>query len=95
MGKRDKRICKASGLKSWDGKKVREFIKCYECDKHLCIYTRTDEAYMAAMGSLQQNLESVSDRLYCGDLHFDDNRPLSQILVQKKNITCESSIEAG
>ena len=33
MGKRDKRICKASGLKSWDGKKVRAFIKDYMFDK--------------------------------------------------------------
>ena len=50
---------------------------------------------MTAMRSLQQKLESVSDQWCCGDLFFDDNHPLSQVLVQKKNITCESPIEAG
>ena len=85
----------AAGLNNWDGKKVRAFIKCYEFDKRRCIYTRTDDVYMTAMGSLQQKLESVSNRFCCGDLLFDDNHPLSQILVQKKNITCKSPVEAG
>ena len=52
LGKRDERVSKAAGLKSWDGKKVRAFIKCYECDKRRSIYIRTDDVYMTAMGSL-------------------------------------------
>ena len=95
LRKREERVSKAAGLKSWDGKNVRAFIKCYECDKRRGIYTRTDDVYMTAMESSQQKLESVSNRLCCGDLLFDDNHPLGQVLVQKKNITCESPIKAG
>ena len=84
VGKRDERVTKAAGLNRWDRTKVRAFIKCYECDKRRCIYTRTDDTDMAAMGALQQKLESVSDRFCCGDLLVDDNHPLSQVLVQKK-----------
>ena len=47
------------------------------------------------MEVLQQKLESVSDRYFCGDLLFDDSHRLSKVLAQKKNITCESPIEKG
>ena len=59
LGKRNERIPKVAGFKGWDGKNVQAFIKCYECDKRQCIYTRTNDAFMTAMGSLQQKLESV------------------------------------
>ena len=47
------------------------------------------------MRSLQQKLDSISTQLCCGDLLFDDNNPLSQVLVQMENPTCEAPIEAG
>ena len=42
-----------------------------------------------------QKLESVSERYSCGDLLFDNSDPLSKVLVQKTNLTCESDIENG
>ena len=75
MGKRNERVSRADGLKDWGGKKARAFIKCYECDKRRCVYTRTGDAYTTAIGSLQQKLESVSTRFCCGNLLFDETTP--------------------
>ena len=50
LGKRDKRVTKATRLKSLDGNKAQAFIKCYECNTRQCIYARTGDVYMAAMG---------------------------------------------
>ena len=52
LGKHNGRVSKAARFESWNGKKARAFTKCYECDKHRCIYTRTNDAYIAAMRSL-------------------------------------------
>lgn len=65
------------------------------CDKRRCIYVRTDDGYAAALGALQQKMESVSDRFYWGDLLFNDIHLLSNILVQKQDISCEFKIEIG
>jgi hypothetical protein len=43
--------------------------------------------------AFQQKLESVSGRFSCGDLLFDDDHPLSKVIVQKQSLTCESQIE--
>ena len=40
-------------------------------------------------------MESVSDRFSCGDLLFDNDHPLSKVIVQKQSLTCESPIEKG
>ena len=93
--KRDERVTKAAGLKSWDGKKLRCTVTCYECLKARGVYTRNDETYYAAREALQQKLESVSHRFYCGDLLFDDDHPLGQTLCQKHNLTCTSPMEKG
>ena len=91
----DANITKAVGLKSWSGTRVRSFVTCYHCGKRRGIYLARDDEYIAAMTALQQKLESVSERLYCGDLLFDDSHPLSRVLVQKQRLTCESLIENG
>lgn len=91
----EKVVSKAAGIRNWEGKKVRAFITCYSCDKRWCIYVRTDDGYAAAMRALQQKMEFVSDRFCYGNLLFDDSHPLSKILVQKQDISCESKIEIG
>ena len=78
--KRDERATKAAGLKSWDGKKLRCTVTCYECLKARGVYTRNDETYYAAREALQQKLESVFHRFCCGNLLFDDDHPLGQTL---------------
>ena len=93
--RRDERVTKAAGLKSWASKKARCTVTCYECLKRRVVYAATDNAYYAARGALQQKLESVSHRFCCGDLLFDDNHPLSGILCQKQNLTCASPMEKG
>ena len=40
-------------------------------------------------------MESVSGRFSCGDLLFDNDNPLSKVIVQKQSLTCESPIEKG
>ena len=93
--KRDERVTKEAVLKSWDGKKARCTLTCYECLKVRVVYTRNDEAYYAAREALQQKLEMVSHRFCCGNLLYDDDHPLSQILCQKQNLTCALPIEKG
>ena len=92
---RDEKICKELKLKSWDGKKVRGFVTCFHCAKRRCVYTGVEQDYLAARVAFQQKLESVSGRFSCGDLLFDDNHPLSKVIVQKQSLTCESQIEKG
>ena len=92
---RDAKLTKELILKSWDGKKVRAFLICYHCGKRRCIYTGKEEGYLAAKVALRQKMESVSDRFSCGDLLFDNDHPLSKVIVQKQSLTCESPIEKG
>jgi len=92
---RDKKIEKELKLRSWEPKKVRSFVVCYNCGKRRCIYSPSDAVYIGAITALQQKLESVSDRFSCGDLIFEDDDPLSKAVVQKKNLTCETRIERG
>jgi hypothetical protein len=93
--KRDERVSKQFKLKSWDGKKVRATVACFECGKPRCVYSQEEKAYFAAETVLQQKLESVSLRYSCGDLLFPDNHHLSGVLVQRQSLVCESAIEKG
>ena len=95
LSKRDSNISKELKLKSWDSKRIRAIVKCFHFGKRRCIYSPTDAGYTAAVTALQQKLESVSERFSCGDLLFDDGHPLSRVLVQKQNLTCESQIKKG
>eukprot|EP00581_Thalassiosira_minuscula_P012282 CAMPEP_0183718134 /NCGR_PEP_ID=MMETSP0737-20130205/11470_1 /TAXON_ID=385413 /ORGANISM="Thalassiosira miniscula, Strain CCMP1093" /LENGTH=229 /DNA_ID=CAMNT_0025947633 /DNA_START=271 /DNA_END=960 /DNA_ORIENTATION=+ len=95
LAERDGSIRKAACLRNWEAKKVRAFVICYEYGKRRCIYSKTNDGYVAAMGALQQKLESVSESYSCGDLLFNDDHPLSKILVQRQNLSCESQIEKG
>ena len=92
---RDTTLAKDLKLKSWESKKVRAFVTCYHCGKRRCIYTGKDEDYLAAKVAFRQRLESVSGRFSCGDLLFDNDNPLSKVIVQKQSLTCESPIEKG
>ncbi len=51
-------------------------------------------SYIDAIETLQQKLESISGRLSCGVILFDDIHHLSKILVQKQSLMCESDIES-
>ena len=93
--KRDKTASKAAGIRSWEGSKVRAFIKCYECSKRRCVYAKTDEGYWRNRAALQQKLDTVAKRFCWGDLLFDDSHTLIKVLLQKQNITCLNPIEKG
>ena len=58
----DERVSKQFKLKSWDGKKVRATVACFECGKPRCVYSQEKKAYFAVETVLQQKLESVSLR---------------------------------
>ena len=89
---RDKQICKKLKLRSWENKKVRGFLNCYECGKRRCLYTPTEQDWENHKLLVQQKLESVGYRYSCGDLLFGDG-PLSEVVGQKQSLTCESKIE--
>lgn len=93
--KRDSTISSELKMKSWDSKRIRSYVTCFNCGKRRCIYSPSDPGYAAATIALQQKLESVSERFSCGDLLFDDGHLLSRVIVQKQNLTCESQIEKG
>ena len=92
---RDTAMAKELGNKIWSANRVRCFITCFHCAKRRCVYSRNEPDYRQAAAKLKQKLESVSERYSCGDLLFDDSDPLSKVLVQKMNLTCESDIENG
>jgi len=92
---RDVSVTKSLGLKSWEGRKIRAIITCFNCNKRRCIYSPKDEEFIAANVAFRQKLESVSGRYSCGDLLFADDHPLSKVIVQKQGLTCESQIEKG
>ena len=73
--KRGKEVSNDAGLKSWERKKVRAFLHCYDCAKRRCVSTTLDDQCGAAMGALQQILKSVSYRFCCVDLLFDNSNP--------------------
>ena len=96
-GKRDTKIAKELGKNIFAARSVRSFVTCYHCCKRRCIYSPSQEGYIQAQAAraLKEKLESVSGRYSCGDLLFEDSDPLSKVLVQKLNLTCESQIEKG
>ena len=81
--RQDRLVAKTVGLKSWDGKKLRCIITCWECGKGGGVYAPMDAAYYEAKDALEQKLEPVSHRFCCGDLLFEDDHPLSRILCQR------------
>jgi hypothetical protein len=93
--KRDTEMAKKLGRNIWQAKSVRSFLTCFNCAKRRCIYSPRQAGYAREAGTLKQKLELVSGRYSCGDLLFDDSDPLSEVLVQKLNLTCESQIEKG
>ena len=93
--KRDTEMAKKLGRNIWQAKAVRSFLACFHCSKRRCIYSPTQPGYAREAGTLKQKLELISGRYSCGDLLFDDSDPLSKVLVQKLNLTCESQIEKG
>jgi len=93
--KRDTAIAKLAGKNIWSANRVRCIVTCFNCTKRRCVYSPDDLRYREAATALKQKLESVSERYSCGDLLFDDSDPLSKVLVQKTNLTCESDIENG
>ena len=93
--KRDAAVAKALGKNIWSANRVRCIVTCFHCAKRRCVYSPNGHGYSAAAAALKQKLESVSERYSCGDLLFDDSDPLSKVLVQKMNLTCESDIENG
>jgi len=90
---RDTKLAKDLKLKSWDAKTVWGVLQCYHCAKTRCIYSPVEDGYSAVAITTQQKLESVSYRFSCSDLLFDDNHPLSKVLVQKQALTCETRIK--
>ncbi len=93
--KRDTAITKELGKNIWAANRVRCIVVCFHCAKRRCVYSPDDRGYRRVAAALKQKLESVSERFSCGDLLFDDSDPLSKVLVQKMNLTCESDIENG
>ena len=89
---RDKRLNITLKLCSWENKKVRGFLTCYDCGKRRCLYTVTGEAWELNKKLVQQKMESVGYRYRCGDLLFGDG-PMSEVIIQKQSLTCESKIE--
>ena len=92
---RDLAVTKELKLKSWEGRRVRAIIVCYNCNKRRCMYSPKEEEFATANLALRQKIESVSGYYSCGDLLFDDDHPLSKVIVQKQSLTCESQIEKG
>ncbi|KAL7552225.1 hypothetical protein ACHAWF_016995 [Thalassiosira exigua] len=91
---RDAKINRSLQLKSWDAKKVRSFVKCFNCGKPRCIFaTKKDDAYNEAAEALERKLESISFRYSCGDLIFDDDHPVGKVITQRQQLTCESKVE--
>ena len=87
--RRDENASKDAGIRSWEGRKVRAFIKRYECSKGLCVYAKTDEGNWRNRAVLQQKLETVVEQFCCGDLLFDDIHPLSKVLLHQKQLAQE------
>eukprot|EP00956_Cyclotella_meneghiniana_P041453 scaffold227870_cov37-Cyclotella_meneghiniana.AAC.2 len=94
-GNRDKEVNIRLKLRSWDHKKVRSTVICFHCNKPRCIFSRElDDEYYAAAKVLKRTMESISG-YSCGDLIFDDNDPISDVLAQRQNLTCESKVETA
>ena len=92
---RDKDVAAKMKLRSWEAKKVRSIVKCYNCNKSRCVYSLelNDEYYKAAR-ELAVRLESISG-YSCGDLIFDDGHPISNVIAQKQQLTCDNKIEVA
>ena len=69
-------------------------LKCFHCSKPRCIFSaKKDTAYNAATKLLQQKLESIDFRYLCGDLIFDDDHPVGQVITQRQQLNCKSNVE--
>ena len=92
---RDATINAKLKLKSWEPKKVRGVMRCYFCNKYRCFFSREKDSpeYREAVIAWQQKLESIDHRYSCGDLLFDDDHPVANIIAQRQQLTCESQIE--
>jgi hypothetical protein len=82
-------------LRSWDAKKVRSVVICFSCNKPHCIFSNEiNDACNDAAAELEKKMESLVGYT-CGDLIFDDDHPVSQVIAQRKHLDCETKVETA
>jgi hypothetical protein len=92
---RDKEMAEKLQLRSWDVKKVRSFVFCFNCNKPRCIFSKElNTAYYQAANELKKKMEFISG-YSCGDLLFDDDHEISTVIAQRQQLTCESRVEVA
>ena len=85
---RDVKKTKDYNFVSWAATRV-----CGFGGKDHCIFSPTKCNYSDNINAFQAKLESVSECYLCGDLIFDDSDPLSEVFIQRQNLTCKMPIE--
>jgi hypothetical protein len=92
---RDKEVAKQQELRSWEAKKVRCVVRCFNCNKLRCIYSKElNTEYFKAAKELKLKMESHSG-YSCGDLIFDGDHPISQVISIRQQFTCQSKVETS
>lgn len=90
---RDKEVAQKLDLRSWDPKKVRSVVRCFHCNKPRCIFSKEmNTVYYQVSKLLKQRIKSISG-YSCGDLLFDDDDEISNVIAQRQQLTCESRVE--
>ena len=93
--KRDAKVTKELGLRSWDAKKVFATVNCFACMKPRCLFTNSKDSqeFLDAREKLKQKLEEISHRYSCGDIIIGDDEPGSKVIGQRQNLTCLTPVE--
>ena len=93
--KRDQDVNTRLKLRFWENKKVRSVVMCFHCNKPRCMFSHdVNPEYFEAAKVLKRTMESISG-YSCGDLIFNDDDPISEVLAQRQNLTCESKVETA
>ena len=81
-------------LRSFDTKKMKGVLICYNCHKACCFFAKeSNDEYVEASKALKLNMEDISFRYSCGDLVFNDDHPVSKVICQRRALNYEAEIE--
>ncbi len=91
---RDAQVAKeALGGKSFDASMVRGIVKCFECNKPRCVFSKTHEDFDGVEDQVQRQLEQA--RFVCGSELFalDRDGTIANSVVIRSGIECSSQVE--
>ena len=77
------------------GAKIRDFVKCVECQKPRCVYSASKLNFTDQLAFRKVKEGDIGLQYTCGSCLFPQDSKYYDTLVVRESLTCTSSMETG